>query len=349
MRNCSTNDSACGTQADGGNTFEKRKQLMKSFQKQLFVALLFGATMATVHAERFRPRENPIVIKGYQTYTNLGFINPSNPTILEIRAGGDGGLSSLGKLKSWSDDQTGDLVSGALTATYTFEDESGDRFKMIALGLNQFEPDGRITFSGEAEVTDGTGKFRNAHGTLQFEGWARTTDPAAGTGISFVSFDGTIRGTRIEGAKLAHIRETGAATFTPPDIDYAGEGVLTRMGRFNSSVHNTAGPFNGAFVGIVDGKFTLCWSYETTTTFRDGSVLKWSGIEFVYFEVVTLADGTPAPDFTKPSVGELFQTIESGSRRCRNMEGVSFEEAEFTPVGPNQIEAEITGRGYFSR
>lgn len=52
----------------------------------LLAALLPGA----VQAGNPRHGATPLFIKGYQTYSNLAFVNPDNPTVLEVRTGGRG-------------------------------------------------------------------------------------------------------------------------------------------------------------------------------------------------------------------------------------------------------------------
>lgn len=320
------------------------KYLHKLFQNGLF-ALALGASTGIFAGSK----SEPLLIKGYQTYTNVGFINPANPAILEVRTGGEGGLAHLGKIRSWSDDQEGNLVTGELTATYTFEDIRGNRLFMSALGTSAFQPDGRITFSGTLTITGGTCRFRNAHGILRFDGWARTTDPATGIGIGFTTLEGTIHGTHIERAKPISIAEEGSAIFTPPDFIYNGSGVISRFGRFDSIVENTPGPFNGVFVGIINGQFTLASSFEAVATLRDGSQMLWSGIEFVYFNMIVLPDGSPAPDLSTPRTGQVYQTLEGGTGRVKGAEGVLFEEIAFAPIAPLHVQAEVEGTGYISR
>lgn len=315
-----------------------------AYRRGLAVVLL-GMSAAVANASPAKP----LLIEGYQMYTNLVTVSASDPTVLEVKTGGEGGLSSLGKMRSWSDDQQGDLVTGALSAHYTFEDKAGNKLFMSANGGSTIEPDGRFLLSGKLKVTGGTGPFRMARGVLNFEGWARTIDQSTGAGISLIRFDGEICGTKIEPAKPFKNTETGGATFVPPDFVYEGTSNLSHLGKCLNTVENTAGPFNGAFVGIVDGKIALCWSYEGRSTFRDGSSLNWSGLEIVHFNIVTAPDGSPAPDFTTPSIPEIYQTVEGGSGRLRQTQAVMFEGGLFTPVGPNKIAAEIEGVGFISR
>jgi hypothetical protein len=311
----------------------------------LLAALLPGA----VQAGNPRHGATPLFIKGYQTYTNLAFVNPDNPTVLEVRTGGEGGVSHLGKMRSWSADQQGNLVTGELTGSYIFQDQNGDQLLLSAAGTNAMQPDGRVTFEGDYTVTGGTGRFKHATGKLHFEGWARTTDFTTGTGIGFGTIEGFIRGTRIDADPSFVAVDRGNATFDGADFEYLGTGVATRIGRFDSSVRNVPGPFNGAFVGIVDGQFTLAWAFETVWTRRNGEKIRWSGVQFVYFELLTLPDGSLAPDFTKPSTSDLYHTLEGGTGRYAHAQGVTFDRGTFIPTGPTSIAAQINSKGFISQ
>lgn len=316
----------------------------------LVLGLCTAASLApSARADAPGHRSNPIHVQGYQAYTNLVFLNPTNPVILEVRTGGEGGLSHLGKLRSWSTDQTGNLGTGELKATYTFEDEQGDQLRMSAIGSGAFQPDGRVTFAGEFTVVGGTGKFRHAQGTLRFEGWSRTTDYLTGAGIGFGTIDGIIRGTQVDEDKPFVTSNRGSATFNGADFLFTGTGVASRVGRFDNTAHNTPGPFNGAFVGIVDGKFTLAWSVEEQWTTRNGDQVRWSGVEFVHFELLVLPEGSLAPDFTKPSQGDIYLVAEGGSGRFAQAQGVMLNRADFVPVSPTSIAAQLEGAGFLSR
>lgn len=307
------------------------------------------ALTSSAQAEGRGPRPKPLHIHGYQAYTNIAFVEPASPTILQVRTGGEGGVSHMGKMRSWSNDQTGNLVTGELKATYTFEDECGDQLRLSALGSSASQPDGRVTFEGEYTVTGGTGKFQHAHGKLRFKGWARATDMTTGVGIGFITIEGTIHGTKIDEDAPFVTTSRGSATFNGADFLFTGTGVATRTGRYDSTAYNTPGPFNGAFVGIVDGKFTLAWSTAEEWTSRNGDKIHWSGVEFVYLELLTLPDGSPAPDFSKPSTGEIYQVVEGGSGRFAEVQGVMLNQANFQPVSPTSIAAQLKGAGFLSR
>ena len=133
---------------------------------------------------------NPLYVRGYQTYTNVAYVDPANSAILQVRTGGEGGMAHLGKMRSWSADQQNDLVNGTVTATYTFEDPNGDQLVLSAIGPSAFQPDGRITFNGVYTVIGGTGRYAEASGTLCYDGWARATDFATGQGIGFLNIEG---------------------------------------------------------------------------------------------------------------------------------------------------------------
>ena len=331
------------------NITSRIQRTIKVFTTAALSLVAVTVLTSSAQAEGRGHRPKPLHIHGYQAYTNLAFVEPANPTVLQVRTGGEGGISHLGKMRSWSTDQRGNLMTGEIKATYTFEDEGGDQLRLSALGSSAFQPDGQVTFAGEFTVIGGTGKFRRAQGKLRFEGWSRVTDPATGVGIGFGTIDGTIEGTKIDEDTPFVTTSRGNATFNGADFLFTGTGVATRTGRYDSTAYNTPGPFNGAFVGIVDGKFTLAWSTAEEWTSRNGDKIQWSGVEFVYLELLTLPDGSPAPDFSKPSTGEIYQVVEGGSGRFAKVQGVMLNGANFQAVSPTSIAAQIKGAGFLSR
>ena len=314
---------------------------------------LVAATVTTtsMQAESFGRFSNPLLIKGYNTYTNVGFVDPANPTILQVRTGGEGGVSHLGKMRSWSTDQQGDLVTGLITAHYTFEDETGDRLVLHATGPSAFQPDGRITFNGTFTVVSGTGKFKRANGTLRYDGWARTTDFATGVGIGFLTIEGILYGTKIDRDLPFAIVDQGTGTIFNggQDFLYEGAGFATGVGVFDSDAQSTPGPFRAAFVGFVDGRMVLSSSYAASWTTRNGDKLRFSAVEFISFAVLTLPDGSQVPDFSQPSFPDLYYTVEGGTGRFRNAKGVYFARGTFTPASPDTVAAKWKGLGFLSR
>ncbi|MBL9168100.1 MAG: hypothetical protein JNN07_10200 [Verrucomicrobiales bacterium] len=324
------------------------------FKTLAVLALSFvvaGVATTSMQAESFGRFSNPLLIKGYNTYNNVGFVDPANPTILQVRTDGQGGVSHLGKMRSWSTDQQSDLTTGQITANYTFEDENGDQLVMFGTGPSALQPDGRITFDGTFTVTCGTGKFRRASGTLSYEGWARTTDFVTGVGIGFLTIDGMLYGTKIHRDTPFAVADQGIGTIfnDGQDFTYAGAGFATGVGRFDSAASSTPGPFRAAFVGFVDGRMVLSSSFETVWTVRGGDQIRLSGVEFISFAVVTLPDGTQVPDFSQTSIPELYYTVEGGTGRFRNAQGVYFAKGTFAPKSPDTVDARWKGLGFFSR
>jgi hypothetical protein len=292
----------------------------------------------------------PLTVTGYQYYENQSFPNPGDPSILEVRTQGQGGLSHLGAMRSWSDDQQGNLVTGALTATYTFEDTAGDQLRLSAIGSSQLTPDFRITFSGTLTVEGGTGKFAQAAGSLAFDGWARTTDFSTGVGIGFLTFDGVITGTDIQPQKPFTYLDVGTGTIiNNTDFVYEGGGVSTRIGRFQNHSASYPGPLNSAFVGIIDGRFVLTSIYDTTWTTPNGDTLLMKGFQMIHFELLTFPGGGIAPDFSKPSTTYPYYTIVGGTGRFANAQGVIIGRGGFTPTSPTTVHSEIRGAGWLSR
>jgi hypothetical protein len=293
---------------------------------------------------------NPLFVKGYQTYTNVGFVDPANPAFLQVRTGGEGGVAHFGKMRSGSIDQTVNLATGELLANYTFEDQNGDQLLLSAVGASAFQPDGRATFAGEYTVTGGTGRYAGAHGKLRFDGWARTTDFATGTGIGFGTLSGFIYGTtaRRDGPFAFAENGTGTIFDNGQSFVFKGNGLATRVGAFKDMAQSTPGPFTAAFVGIIDGRFVASYAYDSVWTTRKGERLSFSAVEFVSFEILTLPDGSPVPDLSKPSTTEIFQTVEGGTGQFGNAQGVSFGRGTFEPTSPDTVAAKLRASGFFS-
>lgn len=333
---------------------------MKIFRlvtKQLpLSAFLLGASLisplgtARALADRCDSDRTPLEIKGYQTYTNVAFIDPSNPMFLQVRTGGEGGVSHLGRMTSSSSDQTGNLVTGEMLATYTFQDDAGDRLQLSAVGASNFEPDGRVTFEGDYTVVGGTGKFRSAGGQIHFEGWARVADMVTGAGIGFVTMEGTLLGVKTRRDPAFAYESSGVGTISSDgqDFVYEGDGKATAVGKYSDLAASVDGPFHSAFVGIIDGRFVLSSAYESTWTTRRGELIRWSAIEFISFALLQLPDGSVVPDVTQPSIPQTYQTVVGGTGRFRHARGVAFGDGIFEPTAPNVVAATLRSTGYFS-
>jgi hypothetical protein len=313
----------------------------------LGVAACLSST-ALAHDEDHVRQFNPLYIKGYQVYTNVAFMDPSHPIILQVRTGGEGGLSHLGKMRSWSTDQEGNLVTGELTAHYTFQDKDGHNLLLLADGFSTFQSDGRIIFAGSFTVLGGTGRFKRATGILHFEGWARATDPATGQGIGFVTVEGVLENTRIDAAPPLVSLESGIGTISNnEDFIYEGNGIANGLGQFKDHSQSRPGPFHSAFVGIIDGRFVFSSVYDAVWTDRHGDKLKFSAVEFLSYGLV-MVNGEPAPDFSKPSTLEAYYTVESGAGAFKHAQGVLFGKGSLTPTSLTTVAAEIRGVGFLS-
>jgi hypothetical protein len=243
------------------------------------------------------------------------------------------------------------LKSAQITANYTFEDENGDQLVMFGTGPSAFQPDGRVTFDGTFTVVSGTGKFRRANGTLRYDGWARATDRATGVGIGFLTIEGILYGTKIDRDTPFAIVDQGIGTIfnNGQDFTYAGAGFATGVGRFDSAAASSPGPFHAAFVGFVDGRMVLSSSFDAVWTVRGGDQIRFSAVEFISFAVLTLPDGTQVPDLSQTSIPELYYTVEGGTGRFLNAQGVYFARGTFTPTSPDTVAAKWKGLGFLSR
>lgn len=289
-------------------------------------------------------KEKPLHIKGYQAALNQ--LDVSAAPVLNIQFQAAGGVAHLGKMTSLSTDQQ--VVGDILTATITFNDGSDD-LVFSAQGLSQQEPDGRAVFQGAFTVLNGTGKFAHASGTLSFAGWARSTEfvPPVLDGIGFFTFEGDLYGVNVKPDAQVKASEAGTAVFDGVDFVYQGSGKSSHFGKFDSIVQTALQPFDGAFnnqfVGIVDGRFSLVSSFDGVHTHPNGDKIFISGIEFVSWEIV---DG--GPDFSKPSIAEVYETIDSGTGRFAGAQGVLFGLGQFTPTGPVDISAGLAYEGFMS-
>lgn len=301
-------------------------------------------------ADEHGGRGNRLYVKGYQTYTNVGFIDPANPTLLQVRTGGEGGVAHLGRMRSESSDQTGNLVTGEMLANYMFEDEGGHQLLLHAVGTSAIQPDGRITFAGDLTVTGGTGRFVAASGKLHFDGWARTTDFTTGVGIGFTTIEGVLQGVNVcRDSRFASFDQgVGTISSDGQDFVFEGAGRATTVGKFDNLAQSIPGPFRSAFVGIIDGRFVLSSAYDSVWTTKKGDQIKWSSIEFISFATLTLPDGTPVPDLSKPSTTQIYQTVVDGTGRYTSARGVAFGQGTFEPTGPNTVAARLASTGFFS-
>ena len=221
---------------------------------------------------------------------------------------------------------------------------------LYGAGPSAFQPDGRITFNGTFTVISGTGRFEDAYGTLQYDGWARTTDFATGQGIGFLTITGILRGTTVRRHAPSAYADNRIGTILNDGQDFVfqGSGVSTSVGLFKDAAQSFPGPFRAAFIGLIDGRFILSSSYESVWTTRKGDKVKFSAIEFIAFEILTLPDGSPAPDLSKPSKTEIFQTVESGTGQYKKAQGVFFGKGTFDPTSPDTVAAEWKPTGFFS-
>jgi hypothetical protein len=294
-------------------------------------------------------KSNPLYIKGYQVYTNVVFLNPANRALLEVRTGGEGGISHLGKMRSWSVDQEVNLVTGDLTAHYTFQDKDGDKLLFMATAApSSVQPDGRVTFEGSFTVTGGTGRFKHAKGTLHFEGWARTTDFVTSAGIGFGSIEGVLEGTKIDEAEPFAFTDKGTGVVNPPNFAFSGDVDANQLGDFKDAAQSTPGPFLAQFVGIVDGRFTLIESYDSTWNGKKDDRLNFSAVEIISFEAITLPDHSIVPDLTKPYRAQTYMTVKSGKGHFKHAQGVAFGKFNIVPTGPTTVASEQRGVGFLS-
>lgn len=290
----------------------------------------------------------PLPFNGYYAVTNSVFVDPADPAHLQIRVGGGGGASQLGKFTISTTDQALDFATGVQTGTINLEDSGGNKLTGLYSGPSAQEPDGRFTFGGTIVFNGGTGPYANANGTVQVDGWARV-DPATGTGIGLVTFNGSLLGAEVKASDPFSLVESIDGRVNNPNFTAVGKGFATRIGKFRDRNATVASPFNG-FVGIVDGKFTALYPFDSVWTTPDGDQLHLTAVETVSFATVVLPDGTPVPDITQPSRAKLYQTIVGGTGRFAGAEGVVFGTALFTPTGIDEdgafvIDGQLSGSG----
>lgn len=290
----------------------------------------------------------PLLFKGYYAVTNSVFVDPANPGYLQVRTGGSGGASQIGKFSVSSPDQRVDFATGLLTATVVFMDSDGDQLVGEFSGPSVQQPDGRVTFGGNANIVGGTGRYRKACGALRWEGWARV-NPETGTGIGLVTFQGYLRGAEVKPSQCFSLVESIDGRVSNPNFTAVGKGFATRIGKFRDENATIVSPFNG-FVGIVDGRFTALYPFDSVWTTPGGDELHLTAVETVSFATILLPDGTPVPDITQPSHAKLYQTIVGGTGRFAGSEGVVFGNALFTPTGIDDngaliIDGKLSGAG----
>jgi hypothetical protein len=321
---------------------------MKNSKRKLTIRVLSVLAGVALSLASWAGQKNPLHVKGYQAAVNVNDFASEPGVAIHVQFDGEGGVAHLGKMTSHSEDQRGDLATGVLTATVTFTDSNGDDLVVSSLGFSEFQPDFRITFSGQLTVIGGTGRFSNASGQMSYEGWARITDMVASTGIGFFTFEGDLNGISVMPEAAFTTQETGSAVFDGVNFVYKGSGNSSHFGKFTDVVQTEPQPFegqfNGAFMGIVDGRIVLISSFVNEWTHPNGTKLLSSGIEFVSFALTPGGD----PDFTQPSIADVYQTIDGGTGRFAEAEGVLFETGYFVPTAPQQVSAQVTGHGFVS-
>jgi hypothetical protein len=215
-------------------------------------------------------------------------------------------------------------------------------------GPSTQQPDGRVTFTGMIQFTGGTGRYLTAAGSVNFEGWARL-DPATGTGIGLVEFSGSLTDVVPAPSVPFAVQEQIDGRVANPVFTATGTGKAGVIGRFTDVNQTVASPFAG-FVGIVDGKFTALYPFDSVWTTPSGDKVYATAVETVSFPTVILPDGTPVPDITQPSRAKVYQTIRGGTGRFAGAEGVVLAGALFTPVGVDDqgrliIDGQLSGEG----
>jgi len=312
------------------------------------LGLALAVGLAAVSIGRAQAEDiHSLAIHGYQAVTNVVFVDPSNPAFLQVRFGGEGGVSHIGKMRSSSIDQQVNFATSEQSGHLTLVDPRGDNLVLEFSSPSAIQPDGRITFAGDMTVVSGTGRFQNARGRLHFDGWARTTNPNTGEGIGFFTLNGILRGTSIRPDCLTLAIDRGVGTIIDgQDFVYVGDGIAGMAGRFHDVAQSTAGPFHSAFVGIVEGRFVLSSAYNSVWTTPNGDTLKFSGVEFISFGLLTLPDGSVGPDLTKPSTADTYLYVASGTGRFEDAEGVMFGKAAFNPTSPNTVAATLRSAGF---
>ena len=320
---------------------------------RLSLAIRVMAVIAALHLQAGVAQAShlPLIFKGYYAVTNSVFVDPADPAHLQIRVGGGGGASQLGKFSISTTDQTLDFATGVQTGTINMEDSDGNKLIGIYSGPSAQQPDGRFTFGGEIVFNGGTGPYANASGTVRVDGWARV-NPDTSTGIGLVTFSGYLRGAKVKPASFFAFATKADALVDNPNFTVVGEGFATRIGKFTDDTATIASPISG-FVGIVDGKFTAIYPYASVWTTRSGDEIHISAVETVAFETIILPDGTPVPDLNQVSRAKIYQTVIGGTGRYKGVEGVTFANAVFTPVGTDaqgrlMISARWAGSGALS-
>ncbi len=290
----------------------------------------------------------PLLFKGYYAVTNSVFVDPADSAYLQIRVGGSGAASQIGRFTISTTDQRLDFATGLQTGTINMEDSDGNKLTGIYSGPSAQQPDGRVTFGGQIVFHGGTGPFVNVSGSVKVDGWARV-NPETGTGIGLVTFSGWLRGAEVEPSKYFSLVESIDGRVDNPNFTAVGEGFATRIGKFRDENATIISPLNG-FVGIVDGKFTAIYAFDSVWTTPPGDELHLTAVETVSFATIMLPDGNPVPDITQPSRAKLYQTILGGTGRFAGAEGVVFGNALFTPTGTDEtgaliIDGKLSGIG----
>ncbi len=298
------------------------------------VSLLVAVALQLLAAGAAHASHLPLLFKGYYVVTNSVFVDPADPAHLQIRVGGAGGASQIGRFTISTSDQRLDFATGLQTGTINMEDSDGHKLTGIYSGPSAQQPDGRFTFGGQIVFNGGTGPFANARGSVQVDGWARVS-PETGTGIGLVTFQGYVRGADVKPSLPFAAVESLDALVSNPTFTAEGIGYATRIGKFRDVNATVASPFNG-FVGIVDGKFTAIYAFDSVWTTTTGEELHLTAVETLAFATILLPDGTPVPDLTQASRAKIYQTIVGGTGRYVGMEGVVFANALFTPTGTDE-------------
>ncbi|MBK8000598.1 MAG: hypothetical protein IPK15_18265 [Verrucomicrobia bacterium] len=298
-----------------------------------FIAAVIAIQLLAASSPAFA-HNLPLLFNGYYAVTNSVFVDPANPAYLQIRVGGGGGASQLGKFSISTTDQRLVFATGVQTGTINMEDSDGNKLIGIYSGPSAQQPDGRFTFGGEIVFNGGTGPYAKASGSVQVDGWARV-NPETSTGIGLVTFKGWLRGAEVKPSKYFSLVESFDGRVSNPNFTAVGKGFATRIGKFRDENATIASPIAG-FVGLVDGKFTALYPFDSVWTTPGGDQLFLTSVETVSFVTILLPDGTPVPDITQPSRAKLYQTIVGGTGRFAGTEGVVFGNALFTPTGTDE-------------
>ena len=99
--------------------------------------------------------------------------------LVYVQVAGAGQASHLGSTLIGSTDQIVDLSTGIVTATYWLTAANGDQLAVSLLVHATFVPDG-LAISGGWTALGGTGRFANATGGGDLEGFATFTGPDTG-------------------------------------------------------------------------------------------------------------------------------------------------------------------------